>query len=491
MREIIKTGIIAVIIIGLFTAFLLLVPSRQSYLSYAVGIGMTVFIIVHYLLSSREKRKRIGMLGYWIPVISLSILFFVLPVVFAAALYFWGELSFFTWVLLISLTTILYFNFVTIPLVVYQKFAEQKKPHVAPYLPSISIVIPAFNEEKVLGRTIETVIEATYPDKEIIVMDDGSTDRTYQVAQRYSHRGVKVIRRPNGGKSSALNHGILFARGEFIIIVDADSQVCKGTFIELVQPFRDPEVAAVAGNIKVLNRKNWLTRCQALEYVISINIFRRALDVFGSVTVVPGALGAYRRESLVGGGLYDRDTLVEDFDVTIKALKSGKVVQASNSAVSYTEAPESVNDLVRQRLRWYRGNFQTLWKHHDAALNSRYGFLQKLSFPFMVISMLFMPLAGLVNIIAMAGIIAEGRGLILLPTFLFFCLLQFMLGLLAVQVDNEDWKLALYSPLFILGYKQFCDFIMIKSLIDVLLRRKLKWTSAHRVGAEMPPKMIN
>jgi cellulose synthase/poly-beta-1,6-N-acetylglucosamine synthase-like glycosyltransferase len=486
-----KTGVITFIILGLFTSFLILVPSRQSYLSYAVGIGLTLFIIGHYLLSSRGKKKRIGLLGYWMPVISLSALFFALPAVFAATLYFWGTLSFFTWILLISLTIILYFNFVTIPLVLYHKHKEQKQAELAPYLPSLTVLIPAYNEEKVLSRTIETVVEAVYPDKEIIVIDDGSTDRTYQIAQNFSHRGVKVIRRPNGGKASALNHGLLFSRGEIIVIVDADSRVCKGTLVDLVQPFRDPEVAAVAGNIKVLNRKNWLTKCQALEYVASINIFRRALDVFGSVTVVPGALGAYRRESLVSGGLYDPDTLVEDFDVTIKALKSGKVVQASNSAVSYTEAPQKIGDLVRQRLRWYRGNFQALWKHHDAALNARFGFLQKLSFPFMVISMTFLPLAGLINIMASAGVIAEGNGLLLIPTLLFFGLLQFMLSLLAVQLDDEDWKLALYSPLFILGYKQLCDLMMIKSFIDVLLRRKLKWASVHRVGAEIPRKMLD
>ena len=486
-----KTGIIAVTIIGLFAVFLVLVPSRQSYLSYAVGIGLTLFIIGHYLLSSRTKKKRIGVLGYWIPVISLCALFFALPAVFAIALYFWGTLSLFTWILLISLTIILYFNFVTIPLVIYHKFREQKQANLPPYLPSISILIPAYNEEKVLSRTIETVAETVYPDKEIIVIDDGSTDRTYQIAQSFSHRGVKVIRRPNGGKASALNHGLLFAKGEIIVIVDADSRVCKGTLVDLVQPFRDPEIAAVAGNIKVLNRKNMLTRCQALEYVASINIFRRALDVFGSVTVVPGALGAYRREALVSGGLYDPDTLVEDFDVTIKALKSGKVVQASSSAVSYTEAPQKIVDLVKQRLRWYRGNFQTLWKHHDVALNARYGFLQKLAFPFMVISMTFLPMAGLINIVASVGVIAEGNGLLLLPTLFFFGLLQLMLSLLAVQLDDEDWKLALYSPLFILGYKQLCDFIMIKSLIDVLFRRRLKWTSVRRIGAEMPRKMLD
>ena len=491
MKIMFKTSIIGIIIIGIFAAFLVLMPSRQSYLSYAVGIGLTLFIIGHFMLSARPKKKRIGMAGFWIPVISLSSLFFLMPVAFGAALYLWGAFSIFAWILLISLTLILYFNFLTLPLVIYHKLREEKRAELPLFLPSISVLIPAFNEEKVLARTIETVIEASYPGKEVIVIDDGSSDRTLRIARGFSHKGVKVIHRPNGGKASALNHGLLFARGEIIIIVDADSQVCKGTLIDLVQPFRDAEVGAVAGNIKVLNRKNWLTRCQALEYIASINIFRRALDVFGSVTVVPGALGAYRRDILVSGGMYDPDTLVEDFDVTLKALKSGRVVQASNSAVSYTEAPQRVSELVKQRLRWYRGNFQALWKHHDAALNSRYGFLQKLSFPFMVVSMTFLPLAGLINIVASIGVIVEGQGILLVPTFLFFCVLQFMLSLLAVQLDNEDWKLALYSPLFLFGYKQLCDIVMIKSLIDVLSRKGLKWTSVRRIGAQVSRKMIS
>jgi cellulose synthase/poly-beta-1,6-N-acetylglucosamine synthase-like glycosyltransferase len=485
-----KTGIIVAIIFGLFIAFLILMPSHQSYLSYSVGVGSTLFILVHFIISAREKKKRIGRLAFWIPVISLSSLFFLLPVAFAAALYIWGEFSIFSWVLLLSLTLILYFNFLTLPLVIFHKLREEKLAQLPPYLPSISVLIPSYNEEKVIARTVETVIEATYPGKEVIVIDDGSSDRTLQIARSFGDRGVKVIHRPNGGKASALNHGLMFARGEVIIIVDADSQVCKNTLIDLVQPFRDPEVGAVAGNIKVLNRGNWLTKCQALEYIASINIFRRALDVFGSVTVVPGALGAYRREILVGGGLYDPDTLVEDFDVTIKALKSGKVVQASNTAVAYTEAPQKIGELIKQRTRWYRGNFQTLWKHHDVAFNSRYGFLQKLSFPFLLLSMVFLPLASLVNIIAVFCVIGDGDGLLLLPTFLFFCLLQFMLSLLALQLDNEDWKLAFCAPLFILGYKQLCDFVMIKSLIDVLFRRRLKWTSVRRIGAEMSEKML-
>jgi cellulose synthase/poly-beta-1,6-N-acetylglucosamine synthase-like glycosyltransferase len=486
-----KSGFIGGLILLIITLFVVLVPSKPNFLSYAIGSGSAVFIFIHFIVSTHSHKKRVGGTALWIALVSLSLLFVFLPAVFAAALYYWQGLSFLTWILLLSLTIAFYYNFLSVPLAIYHRYREIRHRDLVDFTPAISILIPAHNEEKVLGRTIETVIEASYPDKEIIVIDDGSTDGTYRIAQGYEEQGVKIIQRPNGGKAIALNHGLRFARGEVIVIVDADSMVGKNTLVELVQPFKDIDVAAVAGNIKVLNRSNILTKCQALEYIASINVYRRALDIFGSVTVVPGALGAYRREIFESSGSYDPDTLVEDFDLTVKALKTGKVVQASNAAVSYTEAPQTLGDLVRQRLRWYRGNFQAIWKHRDAAFNSRYGFLQKLSYPYMVISMLFLPFAGLATITSAALIFINGDGLLILPAFVFFLSLQVMLALLALQLDNEDKKLAWYAPLFIFGYKQICDYIMIKSLLDVLFRRNVGWTSVRRMGAEVSKSALN
>ena len=482
------TIITTILILCLFIALFWLVPFKPAHLSFGLGAGIALLLTLYFVLSIAQEKRRVKGAAFWIPVVSLSLLSLFLPPIFAAALYLWGMFSVIAWVLLIALTFTFFFSFLSIPLALYHKQQEAKDAAFFPdHYPSISILIPAYNEEKVLGRTIESVIEAVYPYKEIIVIDDGSTDRTYQIALGFTDQGVKVVHRPNGGKAAALNYGLLFARGEIIITVDADSLIGKNTLVELVKKFHDPEVAAAAGNIKVINRKNLLTNCQALEYVASINIFRRALDVFGSVTVVPGALGAFRREVLSGSGFYDPDTLVEDFDTTVKALKAGKIVQASSAAVSYTEAPETLGDLIKQRLRWYRGNFQALWKHHDAALNPRFGFLQKLSYPYMVLSMIFMPLAGLVVIASAILAILNDPGIWLLYMFLFFITLQFLLSVLAIQLDEEDMKLALYSPFFVFGYKHFCDFIMLKSFFDVLLRRRVGWTRAKRVGME-PPK---
>jgi cellulose synthase/poly-beta-1,6-N-acetylglucosamine synthase-like glycosyltransferase len=456
-----------------------------------MGAGLALVMLVHYVVSASTKKTKVKSAAFWLPILSLSCLFVILPIIFGAAIYFWGAFSISTWVLLISLTMTMYYNFLNVPLAIYQKIQEIKQFNSPGFFPSLTVLVPSYNEEKVLKRTLESIIESSYPDKEIIVIDDGSKDMTYRIAQEFINRGVKVIHRPNGGKATALNHGLLFARGEIIVIVDADSQICKNTLVELVKPFRNPEVAAVAGNIKVINRHTILTKCQALEYIASINIFRRALDVFGSVTVVPGALGAYRRDTLVGSGVYDPDTLVEDFDVTLKALKSGKIILASTSSISYTEAPQTVKDLYKQRIRWYRGNFQALWKHRDAIYNSRYGFLQRLSFPNIAISMLFLPAAGMINIVATIVIIIRGQGIVLVPTFLFFCFLQFLLCILALHLDDEDKKLALYTPFLLIGYKQMCDFIIIKSLFDVIFRRNLKWTSSQRFGAKVSKKALS
>jgi cellulose synthase/poly-beta-1,6-N-acetylglucosamine synthase-like glycosyltransferase len=487
----IKNTILAVIIFSLLIVFVVIMPSRPNILSFGLGMGVALFIIINFIASAASRRRYINRAAFWLPILSLSSFFILLPLIFAAVLQYWGTFSVASWFLLISLTLTMYYNFLNVPLAIYQKRQEIKQFNAPGYFPSLSVLIPAYNEEKVLARTIESILEASYPDKEIIVIDDGSKDQTYRIAMGYSNRGVKVIQRPNGGKATALNHGLLFARGEIITVVDADSQISKNTLIEIVKPFRNPDVAAVAGNIKVLNRRNILTKCQALEYIASINLYRRALDVFGSVTVVPGALGAYRREVMEGGGFYDPDTLVEDFDVTVKALKTGQIVQASSSAISYTEAPHTIMDFIKQRQRWYRGNFQAMWKHRDAILNPRYGFLQRLSFPHMVISMFFMPLAGIFNTITTVMIILEGDGMMLIPAFTFFTLLQYLLAFMSIQLDGEDKKLALYSPLFVIGYKQLCDFVILKSFFDVIFRgRKLKWTSAQRVGASTAHKTI-
>jgi len=238
----------------------------------------------------------------------------------------------------------------------------------------------------------------------------------------------------------------------------------------------------VAGNVEVLNRTNLLTKCQALEYIVNENIYRRVFDMFGVVPVVPGPLAAFRKNVLKEIGFYDKDTLTEDFDVTIKVLKTGKVVQALSDAYVYTEAPITWRDFYKQRLRWNRGTFQTLRKHGNVLRSSRFGFVHNLTFPYIVLSMLFIPLASVVSILSIIAAVLAGYLWQVLSVMGGFILLQATYSFLAILMDDEDMRLIVYSPLFVVGYKEIRNFIKLKALFDVLHRKETKWETIQRIG---------
>jgi cellulose synthase/poly-beta-1,6-N-acetylglucosamine synthase-like glycosyltransferase len=397
--------------------------------------------------------------------------------------------SIFSMVVAFGMTMTFMYGFVNMPLSIYHKRMEEstKLPFLLPF---VTVVVPAYNEERTIEKTINSVAEADYPYKELIVVDDGSTDNTYGVASRamkkittIRQQSLSIIRKSNGGKSSALNHALRFAKGDYVVFLDSDSIMGRDSIKEIMKYFQYPDVIAVAGNIKVVNRVNLLTRCQTLEYVKSINLQKRAFDLFGVVMIVPGALGAFQKKVLTERGHYDKDTLAEDFDATLKVLKSGRSVQASSHALSYTEAPTTLKDLYSQRLRWNRGNMQTLIKHRDINTNSRYGMLHKYGYPLMFLLMVIQPFLGLAVAAFSVVAIIQGLWLFIAITFAMFLCLEFLLSAIAIAMDNEDWKLLRYAPLFVIGYKQIIDFIIVKSIFDALLRRNLKWTHSQNDDA--------
>jgi biofilm PGA synthesis N-glycosyltransferase PgaC len=348
--------------------------------------------------------------------------------------------------------------------------------------PSVSVIVPAYNEADYVTRTIESILASDYPaeKRQLIVVDDGSTDETYEEAAAYRTEGVVVVQKENGGKYSALNYGLLFARNDIVVNVDADSLFTSTTLHELVAPLADPTVGAVAGNVKVDNRDSVVTGCQALEYVFNINVYRRAFDLFGLVPIVPGCVGAYRRSVLEDVHGYDPSTLTEDFDTTIKILKAGYKVRAS-PAVAYTEGPDTWTDLYYQRLRWYRGNLMTLFKHANDLMDPKHGLLHRLVLPLKLVEMLFLPLAGWVVL----GLIVYGlftvHAATILSTAAAFVGLVMLAHLLGIFIEHEDLRLVMFSPLLLVGYKQFLDVVLLKSLFDVLRRDDLEWTSPRRV----------
>ncbi len=453
----------------------------------------SVSIFNVYLLVFWKKHQNREQKGLSIFVLYLCA--FVIPLALAAIYsfevsgYLGSDFTVYTAIVSFSLALTFMYTFLNVPLAIYHKKLEAGIKPPSSY-PLITIIVPAFNEERTIARALDALLEADYPKKEVIVVDDGSTDRTFFAASQYRRKfgdGIlySVLRKPeNGGKSSAINYGLLFAKGEIVVTVDADSVVARDALKIIVGYFQNPSVAGVGGNIKVLDRVGLLTNCQALEYLVGINLWRRAFDIFGVVMVVPGALGALSKKVLMQTGNYDKDTLTEDFDITIKALKCGKVVQASSGAIAYTDAPSTLEEFCRQRIRWYRGNMQTFIKHHDIATNTRFGMLRQYGYPITVFTMLVLPLLSFV--IGAAGVIAimQGMWMFMLFSFLLFVSLQFVLSAIAMLIDEEDdWKVILYSPFMVIGYKHLVDLMIIKGVLDVTFRAKdLKWTSAKVSG---------
>jgi cellulose synthase/poly-beta-1,6-N-acetylglucosamine synthase-like glycosyltransferase len=238
--------------------------------------------------------------------------------------------------------------------------------------PSVSVIIPAFNEARVIASSVQRVLASDYPALQVIVADDGSSDGTSQIvaAAFAGDPRVMLLTLENGGKAAALNRALLQATGEIIIALDADTQFEPLTIRRLARWFADPALGAVAGDARVGNRVNLVSRWQAVEYITAQNLERRALAGFDAMTVVPGAVGAWRRAALDQVGGYPEDTLAEDQDLTIAIQRAGWRVTYDPRAVAWTEVPESFRGLAKQRYRWAFGTLQCLWKHR-AVLRTR------------------------------------------------------------------------------------------------------------------------
>ena len=262
--------------------------------------------------------------------------------------------------------------------------------------PLVTILVPAFNEETVIESSIRSLLELDYPAYDVLVIDDGSTDNTYLRAAElegyYGRATVRVVSKSNGGKASALNTGIGLARTPFVLCMDGDSRLSAETLKHAMPHFRDPRVGAVAGNVKVVNRRNLWTTLQALEYIEGLNMARRAQGFVRAVNIVPGPIGVFRRDALSRVGGYDSDTYAEDADLTLKLLTDGWHIVYENRAIAYTEAPEQLLDLLKQRYRWTRGILQALKKHSSALFSPRKRFATWVSLQSMLFEAIAWPL---------------------------------------------------------------------------------------------------
>ena len=382
--------------------------------------------------------------------------------------------------------------------------ARRPKPFFEGALPQVSVIIPAHNEAAVIAQSVERILGSTYPGLEVIVIDDGSTDGTSAIVQRdFGHNpAVKLLTVPNGGKANAINQGLAQARGSIIVALDADTLFEKDTIANLTRWFVDPAVGAVAGNAKVGNRINTITKWQALEYISAQNLERRALVTLGCMTVVPGAVGAWRREALEKLGRFPTNTLAEDQDLTISVQKAGYSVVFDSEAVAWTEAPDTFQGLIRQRFRWAYGTLQCLWKHRDVTFRPRFGTLGLVAMPQVwLFQVLLTVMAPLVDFMLVWQILHTGLDylqhrnqfnpdnlLITLVYFGIFMATDFLAVALAFVIEGkENWRLMLWLGLQRIGYRQILYYVVVKSVITALLGPLVGWNKLDRKATVSMP----
>lgn len=348
----------------------------------------------------------------------------------------------------------------------------------------VSIIVPCYNEELTLANCIESLVTQTYDKYEIIIVDDGSTDRTLDVAKSLVHsKKVVVLTQPNGGKASALNFGIEHSQGNIIVCVDADSIFITDTLSKLLEPFSNPKIAAVAGNVKVVNRKKVLAKNQALEYILGINLNRRMFTNLNCVPVIPGAIGAFRKEIIQEVGGYSLDTIVEDMDLTMAISKRGYKIEYVGEAIAYTEAPESYKDFCKQRYRWAYGTFEVINKYKSILFSYKSGNkLGLVGLPYILYSIFINIVLTLVLFYLIVIIIFYGNAYNLIPLIFTIIVLQNILGLYTIYVDHEDNKLLFYWPFQILIYRQIIQLMTLKAFIDYMRGKKTSWNKLNRLG---------
>jgi cellulose synthase/poly-beta-1,6-N-acetylglucosamine synthase-like glycosyltransferase/spore germination protein YaaH/peptidoglycan/xylan/chitin deacetylase (PgdA/CDA1 family) len=379
-------------------------------------------------------------------------------------------------------------------LAIIEKF-RHSPPDQPDFQPVVSVLIPAYNEEDVIVYTVNSILESDYPRLEVIVVDDGSSDGTGELldAQFGRNPAVRIIHQPNGGKPAALSHALAEASSSIIVTIDADTAIEPDAISKLVRHFVNPRVGAVAGNVKVGNRISWLTRWQALEYVTSQNLEKRAFDLLNCIPVVPGALSAWRAEAINDSGGFSADTVAEDTDLTITIRRAGWKIDYEEEAIGWTNAPETAATLIRQRFRWTFGTLQAFWKHRNTLGRAKYGTLGWIALPNIFLFQLLLPLfSPVIDLLFLGSLVLYGasqfhfthlsqvytaadveRSLVF---FIGFMLIDFLTCIVAFALEHhEDWSLLWPLLLQRFYYRQMMYFVLFSSVMGAVQGKSVGW----------------
>jgi len=354
------------------------------------------------------------------------------------------------------------------------------------FKPKVSVIVPAYNEELNAIKTIENLLKSDYPYLDIVFVDDGSKDQTFdKVNKAYgNHPNVSVFTKVNGGKASALNFGITKATGEILVCIDADTLFLPDAISKMVPYFINEQVAAVSGNVRVGNTVNLLTNWQKIEYTTSQNFDRRAFDYLNAILVVPGAIGAFRKTVINELNGFTTDTLAEDCDLTVRILRAGHTIRTCNEAISLTEAPETLKMFLKQRFRWTFGMMQSFWKHRDLLFNSRKLNMGWILLPNLLIFGFLIPLfSPVVDFLFVAGLFSK-HAMVYITFYLIFFAIDLIVSILAYRYDKQKFTLSNMLMLFVqhFVYRQFLFYVLIQAYLKAIKGELANWGVLKRTG---------
>ena len=426
-------------------------------------------------------------------VISLLLIFIIVYTLPKTVLTVRALLEYATIVALVIFLFVLLFRYFAILTLAYLYINEYT--YTAPaggYFPFVSILVPVYNEEKVVADSIKSLLELNYPNYEIIIINDGSSDNTKQVAEtlvgyqkgKFSDVKVSLINKPNGGKARALNAGIRLSKAEIVLCMDGDSQLSPDSVKLAIRHFTNREIGAVAGNVKVLNRGKLFTDLQALEYIEGLNMARSAQSFVRLVNIIPGPIGFFRKKAIEEAGYYSSDTFAEDADLTLKILANGWKIYYEPNSISFTEAPAKLQQLLKQRYRWTRGIIQSIRKHRKLMVNPSINFGDTFILWTMFYEALIWPAMNIAaNLFFIIAALAFGFSALIFFWWAGLALLDLVTALYCVAVEKEEFRLVGYSIIYRMFFILIIDICKAMSTIEEFLGIRMTWGKLERVGA--------
>jgi len=399
----------------------------------------------------------------------------------------WHAIAEFAWAFMIAATALIVLRTVIVAALAARHHGRRAvAASDPPFAPPLSVIVAAYNEAKVIAATLRSVTDTDYTgDFEVVVIDDGSKDETAHEVEKlaFVDKRIRLIRQPNGGKSEALRRGVAESKYDVLVFLDADTHFERGTLRELVQPLRDVKTGAVSGHAKVGNLRAFIARCQSLEYICGFNLDRRAYTEWNCITVAPGAISAVRKSALEEAGGFSLDTLAEDTDLTLMLHKCGYRVEYVPGAVAWTEAPETIRTLAKQRFRWAFGTLQCLWKHRDLIFNPQYKALGWFSLPnIWFFQILLVAITPVVDTLLLVSLLFGGATA-MWSYFLTFLLMDLLLALLACGLEGEKLRKAWMILPMRLIYRPLLSWVIWRALYKAIKGAWVTWGKLERTAS--------